>query len=101
MELQPPAQLVVHGGLHHGLAVLPDRHSFNVGTLHSSAEDVPKTDRQTDRQAAARCVKTSEDVLTRGAGCLSTLLWFWPLPAHTLGAIWAWSEVTAVQGRSP
>lgn len=98
MELQPPAQLVVHRGLHHGLAVLPDRHSFNVGTLHSSAEDVPKTDRQVDRQDAARFVKTSKDVLTRAAGWLSTLLIFWPLPAHTLGAIWAWSEVTTVQG---
>lgn len=98
MELQPPAQLVVHRGLHHGLAVLPDRHSFNVGTLHSSAEDVPKTDRQTDRQDAARFVKTSKDVLTRAAGWLSTLLIFWPLPAHTLGAIWAWSEFTTVQG---
>lgn len=65
MELEPPAELVVQEGLDHGLAVLPDWHSFDVSALHSPAQDVPEMDRQTDRQAAARSAGTSEGAVIR------------------------------------
>lgn len=66
MEFEPPAELVVHGGLNHGLAVLPGWHFFDVSTLHSSAEDVPATGRRTD------CCKVCRDV----GGCADPWRWW-------------------------
>lgn len=64
VELEPPAELVGHEGLHHGLAVLPDWHSFDVSALHSPTQDVPEMDRETDRQTAG----TSEGAVIRATG---------------------------------
>lgn len=47
MELESPAELMVHGSLNHGLAVLPDWYSFKVSTLHSSTQDIPGIDKET------------------------------------------------------